>query len=183
MVAENCANSRAPWPHHSIFNGPKMRGCEYDNLSLSEFIYGYLCQMEEEKFIQDQPAMIKYLRELMEDCKDRQEDWTIIRNFHGVVLTLIEKRTISWRSQREIAKMRNRYIYNLKPERTAPTAPVKSERTETPCQAYNRGDCSRSTSHNGALHICAHCFETKARHHGHPKTACYAVLGNPKRKA
>ncbi len=30
MMAENCADAIVPWPHHSVFAGPRMVGALYD---------------------------------------------------------------------------------------------------------------------------------------------------------
>ncbi len=47
------------------------------------------------------------------------------------------------------------------------------------CVAFNTGECE---SHNGMLHMCSHCLEETGKHHNHPKSSCYSLMGNPQKK-
>ncbi len=178
MVAEDCGKSRAPWPHHSVFKGPNLRGASYDSLNISEFIFGYLAQMEEPKFEKDAKQMTSYLKDLMEDSKDHPNDWAYIRNFHGYILNQIEKKRVTWRNAGAIEKMRTRYMLSVKAER----ATARQDRNQVTCSAYNRGDCDKAESHNGMLHVCSHCMEEKNKHHVHPRSNCYSLMGSTQKK-
>ena len=61
---------KAPWPHLQVYNGPKLKGADYENLSVSEFVYGFLRQMKHKHFVKYREEMLEYLEEVMEDASE-----------------------------------------------------------------------------------------------------------------
>ncbi len=179
LTAETRGRLKAPWPHFSIFKGPDLKGAEYDSLSLCEFICGYLTEMEKERCLPNVQDMTRYLKELMLDLKPRQGEWTTIRALHGVIMTMIQRKTLAWSDHEAISKQK---VLCMDAVRAEKTTSARHEKQQTPCNAFNRGECDRPDSHNGALHVCAHCWEEKGRYHTHPKTACFTLVGNPAKK-
>ncbi len=160
-----------------------LKGAEYDALNIGEFIFGYMEMMDEERFVKHREDMHFYLNDLMEDLKDRPGEWAVIRSFHGVVLTMMERKTLKWKDHIAIGKLKQRYVYEARGEKQ-PGQQVqnKQERPQVPCNAYNNGDCSRHDSHNGALHVCSHCLGERGKYHTHHRSACYALVGNSAKK-
>ncbi len=184
MTAEDCEDARAPWPHHRVFKGENMRGAPYDSLDECEFIYGYMALMEDEKWRKDKNAMISYLKDFMEDAKDRSISWTTARNFHGMFLTLLERDSIKWSDSDEISKMKGRYMRNQGQQQQdkPPQAKPPIDAHIVPCMPYQQGNCTRQDNHNGVHHICVNCWRTKGRLHKPPERECYAIVGAPGRR-
>ncbi len=183
MTAENCYRATVPWPHFYVFEGEKMRGVHYDDLTLGEWIYGFVQQMQDEKWEDDKEHMFRYFSRFTEDIKDRPGAWETIRSLHGIVLIHIERGSITWKSRNAIARLRTRYLYS---SRRSPTKQqsytVRSDTNMVPCPAYQKGTCDREGSHSGYTHMCGKCWRDKARVYRHPESACYGVVGAPARR-
>ncbi len=80
MTAKNCGKAIAPWLHHQVFKGQHMRGPSYDNLTQREFIYGCVAQLNNYNYKKDNESMLHYLRDLMDDSRDKHAKWLLIRN-------------------------------------------------------------------------------------------------------
>ncbi len=139
--------------------------------------------------------MAKYHMKLMQDMRDRPNDWTNIRSCHGVFLTMLENGDIRWKSKRKIADLKQCYIYNHRPSqapshtysasqgqtKSTDAGDAKTDKVTIPCPAYNKGSCPFDSYHGGLHHICAHCLREKAKFHKHPETTCFALVGVPAR--
>ncbi len=147
--------------------------------------------------------MRRYYTGLIEDFKDRQNDWQSIRNFHGVFCTKLERREIKWRDVDQIAKLKSTH---LKPTVTVaelshnvpainvsvPPPPIQLKASVTDatkqlvptvaCPLYQRGACTFDGYHNGLHHICAYCLRERAKFHKHPEYSCYTLVGVPTKK-
>ncbi len=114
MTAECCEDSRAPWPHHSCFKGVNASGAGYESLSQSNFVYGFLDQMDSEKFKENREPMIVFLRELMQDCRDCPGEWATIKGFVSVFLVMLERGTVKWTDREEIHCMKGLFIFHVR---------------------------------------------------------------------
>ncbi len=184
LTAENCADCKAPWPHHMIWKGTNMRGATYDSLDYGEFVFGFMDQADSHKFRRFRKQMMRYFKNFAEDVKDRPGEWAMLRNWHGIFLTLWERGAIKWTSHDRIAKMKARHIMTTQQEHErAPQMVTKTTQDKyNPCGPYNRGECTREGSHSGLNHICSHCWRNKGRVNRHPEKACYALVGGPPKK-
>ncbi len=205
LTTEDGMDPLTPWPQLRVFEGDYRRGPKYDQLSLPEFIDGFLGQAKRHRHKANRRHMYNYLRELMIDLEDRADEWNDIRSCHAVFLTRLERKEVSWTSESKIAKMKNRYIYSAKPLSMAnnlanaatttsnsasreadrvgtASASSKPDRPVNVCARYQHGECTREDGHQGYLHICANCFRNKGRQHRHPECECYAIHGVPNRR-
>ncbi|MCP3877744.1 MAG: hypothetical protein GY701_05040 [Sulfitobacter sp.] len=186
MTMENCGKSVAPWPHHEVFRSETGKGATYESLTHSEFVSGFLAQAETEKYAKYSAPMLRYLRELLDDYEDGDGDWHRIRNMHSVFLTKLERRMITWDNDSQIQKLKTRYIHAQRQRGGKSAAPppqlAKAEPLPIPCQYFQKGECRREDGHNGLAHVCAFCLRDKGRVHKHPESACYSIIGVPRRR-
>ncbi len=101
-------------------------------------------QSDEPKYVKDQIAMVHYLRDLMDDYRDRAGDWPVIRGFHGVFLTLLERGSIKWTDTAAIEKLKNKYIHNHKSpfEKVPPQPPLKQTPPQHHVQCTNEASAT-----------------------------------------
>ncbi len=192
MTAENCAESTVPWPHHAVFSGPRMQGALYDDLTVADFVYGFMTRAELEDYVHEKDAMWDYLRDLMRDTKNRPGAWVHIRNYHAIFLTMLERRQITWTSKADISELKTLYVYTVMTpaitERPAVPSIISNQnqgppdKHYVPCLAYQHGTCNREDGHNGLNHICNYCWREKGRANKHGEQACYTLVGVPARK-
>ncbi len=178
LRAENEVVVGVPWPHLRVYRFPEMKGADYDGLSVAEFMYGYVLQMDEAKDPLVKAEMFKHLVTLLEDAKDYPDDWPRIRAFHSLVLAYIERGLMAWNDRVEIMTMRQKYVFALSKGRAITSGSSTSQ--ATPCPDYNNGNCSRKRDHDQLKHICAYCHSQFNKHHLHPKVDCMKLHGQQK---
>ena len=94
-TSEDVVKRRVDWPHFNVFKGAARSAAEYDSLTIPEFVYGYLGNLlKSDVSHHTQLAMLKHLRELMHDAT--MFPWEGVRNYHGIVLRLMEHDEVSW---------------------------------------------------------------------------------------
>jgi len=70
---------RVEWPHFHIFRGHDRQPATYDELSVQEFVCGYLTALEHEPEARDKELKLAHLRHLNQDCTEY--GWQGPRNF------------------------------------------------------------------------------------------------------
>jgi hypothetical protein len=157
-----------PWPHFGVFKGPDRKPASYDSLTLPEFVGGYariITRAEPDT----QKAMLLHLVDLMEDAA--AFPFQNVRNFHGIVLGLMEQDELGWHDEDKIQKLRQQYCRI--PDNSAAKAPVD---TAPPCPDYQLGKCEHKSAHDHkgsrVQHICAWCFRVRRKHTHHPENLC-----------
>ncbi|MCP4263105.1 MAG: hypothetical protein GY774_37185, partial [Planctomycetes bacterium] len=141
LTVETCSGHPIPWPHFYVFNTDVMRGAHYDDLTLGEWVYGFLKQTEDPKWKSQKGYMLKYIGEFMDDVKDRPNDWEYLRNMHGKILTMMEGGSLEWKNKRAIRRLRTRHVYNiahLKDKHTTSYAGNTADLNLVPCAAYQK---------------------------------------------
>ncbi len=168
--ASTVKNGRVEWPHFGVYKGPACEPAEYDSLTLAEFTFGYLETLKysrEDKAIKAE--MLNHLQNIMEDAS--LYPWTNVRNFHGVVLSEMERGRLSWMDREKIQTLRIKYAQ--KHFLTSFHAEIN------PCPAFQTGTCDMDGDHDNVRHVCAHCLNSRAKVCPHPMQTCYGKHGRP----
>ena len=79
-------NKRVTWPHEHILGGLSCQRVTYDQLSLTQFIQGFVKNIIDE---QDRDCKDKMLHYLMEDATDFS--WSSAKSAHAVLLCEMER--------------------------------------------------------------------------------------------
>ena len=157
-----------PWPHHGVYKGPERRAATFDTLSVQEFVFGYIGNIDTAPD-GDKAPMLQHLRELMHDAM--YHPWASVRNYHGVVLGQMEQAVLTWKDRAVIQDLRAQYA------RTQ-SAPAQGQaHSVKPCFAYQRGQCDSPGDHPNAHgdklhHCCAHCWRLKGKAFPHSEKDC-----------
>jgi len=178
------------WPHEQGLYNKQGRAQAYDDLTLAQFVQGYLATVKKAPSGERQPRL-DHLQALMADTS--RFTWPQVRDFHAVFLQQVEQGNMSWTGRKgDVRDLKMDHLYlqtssesshSPKPDTSAPTrtAPARGQSTAAPkvqatttcCAAYNTAEgCSTGSSHRGARHSCAHCFQVLGYHYGHPRSTC-----------
>jgi hypothetical protein len=173
------------WPHFYVYRGPEMAPAKYSDLSVQEFVAGFLASLEHSK---ESPAvqakMLAHLKELMQDAADFP--WASVRNFHAVLLHQFEMGRITWHDDGRIQQLRRTYAQTSrgpqaaetsKSAETSKTGPPKGQ-TKGPafCLSFQRGACQHTTDHDTTRgkvrHVCAYCLKLTGNAFPHAECDC-----------
>ncbi|MCP4260079.1 MAG: hypothetical protein GY774_21565, partial [Planctomycetes bacterium] len=173
LTAEHDVVLKVPWPHMVVFRLPSNKCVDYDTLSSEEFLFAYYEQMFDAEFAPMQVHLHNHLKGLMEDIKDYPDDWEVIRAYHSLVLSQLERGLLKWSDTARLATLRHKFVFSL-------VSPKKS--AVSPCADYNNGKCSFRGDHSGSKHVCSHCHEAGLGAKTHPKTNCFRLNGYPNKQ-
>ena len=157
-----------PWPHHGVYQGPERRAATFDTLSVQEFVFGYVGNIDTAPD-KDKAPMLQHLRELMHDAM--YHPWASVRNYHGVVLGQMEQAVLTWTDRAVIQDLRAQYARTQSTSAQGEAHPVK------PCFAYQKGQCDIQGDHHNAYgdklhHCCAYCWRLKGKAFPHSEMDC-----------
>ena len=101
-----------PWPHFHVRRGPAQRPVHYDDLTSTEFTYGFLTMVEEcTEPQQIKDTMLRRLKELIRDTIDFA--WPTMRNLFGLIMQDLEKGKLSWGDDAKFQEMRVLFMHKL----------------------------------------------------------------------
>ncbi len=185
LTATDVIENNVAWPHFYVTTADQ-RPAKYDQLSLHEFMYGYMCVHDNEGDRDVQDAMRIHLRELLLDMKKHR--WADVRAFHALVLARMETGQASWDDLQGIQYLRVRegYISSTHTGRNQWAATNKSEAPVSStkvCNKYNEGTCPQEADHNNLRHCCAYCFKAVKRGYPHAEIDCNRKKVTTERKA
>ena len=107
--------------------------------------------------------MLFHLQELMEDACTFP--WRNVRNYHGELLSEMERNRVKWGDAPKIQRLRSKYAQTHSSGR--------SMENTVPCAAFNSGKCDKEDDHEGVSHVCSHCLGNN-RLKGHPEHRCFS---------
>lgn len=131
-------------PHQYVFSSKGT--LEYDQLSLSEFVSGYL------EYLKTQPelsssSLLSHLQLLMD--KASTYTWASVRNFHLFIHNAVQSKRMSWSDLDKIRERAQTFFTHLDlraPTTTSPTSPFNRQpkvRQSKSCETWNyTGECS-----------------------------------------
>ena len=172
-TSEDIVIRQVDWPHFNVFKGPSRKAAEYDSLSIAEFVFGYLGNaLKPNTSSGDRWAMLRHLRDLMHDAT--MYPWEGVRNFHGIVLRLMEHDEATWADKALIQELRAQYART-----PAPTSSHGGHSAQSrPCPEFQRGACSHAedheSPHGGWLpHVCGWCLRVRRKYYKHAEKDCF----------
>ncbi len=179
QTATDVILNRVQWPHYYVTTA-EQKPKKYDALSLSEFVYGYMCILAHEPNVQVQQVMQRHLRELMLD--EKQYFWEDVRSFHALVLAGMEAGTHSWMDYEGIQHLRQRKGYpnlpkQLQQGKTKSRIGVNIPNVQNVCSAFNQGTCQQPDDHDNLVHCCKWCLENLKRSYKHGDVGCRNKTG------
>lgn len=163
------------WPHFYIHRGPERRPARYEELSLPEFVYGFLCMLDDSP----EPAPVKSLmlaklRDVMRDALDF--DWLPIRNYVRIILQEIEREKISWSDQTAMQELRVLYLHRISCENVIGKPAGQRKPVLLSCLPFQQDKCAYTSDHNSARgpvrHVCGFCLKITGNGYPHPEKEC-----------
>ena len=162
---------KVKWPQDQAFIGVMRKRPTYEQLTLCQWLLGFLRIQQEETDTTIRDNMITYLCELMQDVCDFT--WDSAKGAHAVLLHRMADGVVDWTQPKEIHKIRKRYA------QTNSSASVSEKKVSkiVPCIKFNKGICQKSGDHEwqGLMlkHMCQFCFQTFSRTEGHARKDCW----------
>lgn len=177
-TSEDVVKRHVDWPHFNVFKGPSRAAAEFDSLTIPEFVYGYMGNvLKPDISSSDQVAMLRHLRELMHDAT--MFPWEGVRNFHGILLRLMEHDEATWKDRALIQELRAQYSRTPAASyRSSQAASSRPRPRSRPCPDFQKGACTHTDdhdSHQGGLvsHICGWCYRVRRKSYQHPEKDCF----------
>ena len=119
-------------------------------------------------------AMRTHLKEMAEDT--RVYGWEVVRTFHKVYLSSIEKGRFTWVDRPEALVLRTKLVWCRMPKGRGEQS-QGSATLELVCYAFNKGRCNKNGDHPGDKpgtvfkHICRSC-KKQGVYGRHTELAC-----------
>ena len=154
-------NKKVAWPHEHILGGLNRQRVTYDQLTLTQFIQGFVKNIIDESDRKCKDKMLHYLGDLMEDATDFS--WSSAKSAHAVLLCEMERGSVDWFDTTRIDRIRRAHAQRHNPP-SKQNWQKSNDQTKKPwfCKAFQSGLCSYSKDHeqNGKTHrhVCAHCL-------------------------
>ena len=92
------------WPHEHVLRGSSWQQLAYDQISLTQFIQGFVKNVLDEESNVNRECMLQYLGDLMEDATDFS--WQNAKASHAVLLCEMERGRVTWGDMTRIDRIR-----------------------------------------------------------------------------
>ena len=162
------------WPHFHIYSPPGTEPMTFSQLSIAEFVYGYLLMVDQQGAKFDREIMWSLLRNIMEDATEYP--WALLKNFFWILGSNVENDRMKWSDTQAIEHLR--YKYAQKYELPAKKAQTSATEKLKYCGPYQSGSCAEKGDHAGLRHICGYCYRTKSSPYPHPERDCRRKTSN-----
>ena len=157
------------WPQHFILTGTHKTRPSYDDLTITQWVSGFVRCMQEEKSEQNRTCMLDYLGNIMEDASDFA--WDSAKACHAVILTNMEADRLNWTDTDKIDRIRRAHAqrHTSGSQTSASRSTAKKQKTSyskngVTCRYFQEGTCKYPTHHNTAgqffRHVCGNCDGT-----------------------
>ena len=139
--------------------GVNRQRISYDQLSLTQFVQGFVKNILDESDQNCREQMLVYLSDLMEDATDFT--WANAKAAHAVLLCDMERGVLDWSHTSRIERIRRAHAQKHHVQRSNWG---KHEMVKKPwyCKHFQSGTCmySKDHEHGGKMfrHICVHCL-------------------------
>ena len=165
---EVLVEKKIAWPHDVILGCSTKQRVTYDQLSLLQFVQGFIKNILDEGDNSIRESMLVHLADLMEDASDFS--WPNAKAAHAVILCEMERGLLGWQDTNRLDRLRRahaqKHVY------TPRQIWSKNDVVKKPwfCKAFQQNSCQFEKDHefNGKMqrHICAFCLnQGKQLHH------------------
>ena len=157
------------WPQNFILTGNQKTRPTYDDLSITQWVSGFVRCIQEEKSETCRSAMLDYLANLMEDASDFS--WDSAKACHAILLTNMEADRVSWVETDKVDQFRRAHAQrHVTGVQTSATRSVSKKpkmvynKGSMICRYFQEGTCRFPTHHKTAgqfyRHVCENCNGT-----------------------
>ena len=160
------------WPHLYVYRGADRRPAQYSELTLAEFVHGYLSMLDNPRNNFSREVMLNILKDMTLDTA--LYGWPQIRNFYRILASSIEMARFDWCDANQIAALRLQYAQKpvIAPQtRNAPRFGANPNSVKL-CIPYQRGQCELQDGHDNLIHACNFCFANTGMLFKHPEKDC-----------
>ena len=172
-TVEDIVIREVDWPHLNVYRGAARRPVKYGDMTVTEFVYGYLQMIHNPRNRFDKDVMMGILRNIMEDALTYP--WDNVRNFYRVLSSMVEMDRVQWTDTEQISTLRYHYAHRpsnmYRAQQATPSGRQNGESIKT-CAAYQRGECTETGDHAGLLHACVFCARVKQTAYPHAEKDC-----------
>ena len=173
-TAVDVAHVEVEWPQYHIFRGPGRDAAGYDELSVTEFVQGYVAIMLDAGAKGDTwRQQLQHLQQLMMDAGDY--GWPSVRNAHGVILQQMEAGKLTWADSAGLADTRRTYCQRYQAGRQATRVKASAQGSRF-CLKYQNKRCTHTGDHmigaDQVRHMCAYCFRATGEAFTHAEVDC-----------
>ena len=155
------------WPQNFILTGSRKVRPSYDDLTMSQWVSGFVRCIQEEKSEAAKSSMLDYLGNLMEDASDFS--WESAKALHAIVLTNMEADRLQWTETNKLDRIHRAHAQRhsvpglSNTSRSIHNKKVKGlgSKTGVICRFFQEGTCKFSSHHRTASqlyrHVCEYC--------------------------
>ena len=153
------------WPKNFILTGANKTRPTYDDLSITQWVAGFIRCVQEEKQECNRASMLDYLGNLMEDASDFS--WEAAKASHAILLTNMEGDRLNWGDTDKIDRIRRTHAQrHITPQNSATRSFGKKSKAMANkkgliCKYFQEGTCKFQGSHRSAgqfyRHVCEVC--------------------------
>ena len=101
---EVVVSKKVAWPHEHILGGLNRQRVTYDQLTLTQFMQGFVKNIIDESDRACKDRMLHYLGDLMEDATDF--NWSSVKSAHAVLMCEMERGSVDWFDTTRIDRIR-----------------------------------------------------------------------------
>ena len=169
---------KVAWPQDVILGGANRQRVSYDQLSLTQFVQGFVRNVVEENDQCVKDKMLLYLSDLMEDATDFA--WVNAKAAHAVVLCEMERGVLDWHDTDRLDRLRRAHAQKHVTQIKHGISKTDARRPWY-CKQFQSGNCHHIKDHEfgGKVfrHICAFCI-TLGKQYNHPEKDCQNAKRN-----
>ena len=160
------------WPHFYIYRGQDRRSPHFGELTLAEFLFGFLSMVNNPRNNLNKELMLSILKDMMLDAT--QFGWPQIRNYYSILASGIEMARYDWSDGSQVSALRAQYAQrpNFSNQSRQSGRSGSQNGSVKLCNAYQMDDCSHPDGHDGYLHACAFCYNSTGMLYRHKEKDC-----------
>ena len=179
LIAADNVKTRIDWPHmyvKRVTAGTRV-GVPYKNLTVEEFVFGFVGMLKSGKGKWDTDIMLDILQMLMQDATDFC--WDNARNFYQMLGVDVEEGVWEWTDATAIQDMRLIHSRTNRTEKKDSKDAKKTNGGKTTtqnvrcCALYQRQACEQARDHPPFTHACSYCAKATGMAYRHPEEDCF----------
>jgi hypothetical protein len=176
------------WPQDFILGTGKTIKLFYNDLSIYEWVSGYIASVQYEPNQTTAQFMMAHLRNLMDDAE--YHGWEPVKASHDVILTSMESGAFTWADELQMSEKRRSAIARASKVKDTPVPPsrpqfrqqfncsqgvnggnfsrsasVLGKKVIKTCMYFNNNVCSKRGDHDEGTvfyrHVCSHCMASE----------------------